>query len=391
MAFADLFALTATGFKTSDYTACLEFLKEEFRTIYGQDVYLEPDSQDGQLLAVYALALYDAGQLAASVYNSFSPATAIGTGLSRNVKINGIARQVATNSTADVRIVGQIGTVITDGQVEDNFARKWDLPASVTIPAGGEITVTATAVDLGAISAAANTLTKIATPTLGWQTVTNLAAATEGAPVESDAALRIRQATSTAQASLSVLDGLIGAVANVDGVTRYRGYENDSGTTDGDGIPAHSIGVVVAGGDNQAIADAIATKKTPGTRTYGTTSVGTVDEFGMPNTINFYRPTDVPMKAAITIQALAGYSTVYADLIKTAVADSINALQIGDDVLITRLYVPANLAGQPEGLTFNITALQIAKVVNSLGVIDVPIAFNEAASCLAANVTITVI
>ncbi|MGC8170052.1 baseplate J/gp47 family protein, partial [Salmonella enterica] len=73
----------------------------------------------------------------------------------------------------------------------------WNLPASVTIPPSGLITVTATCAAIGAVSAPAGTITTINTPTRGWQSVTNPADAVPGAEVESDAALRSRQKIST--------------------------------------------------------------------------------------------------------------------------------------------------------------------------------------------------
>ena len=381
MAIADLVYVDATGFHYPDYPTVLEQLKDEYRTIYGNDVYLEADSQDGQWVAVMALAIFDTMQVAASVYNSFSPLTAQSDALSRNVKINGIRRRVATYSQVDLRIVGQVGTTINNGQAEDTLGQKWNLPVSVTIPVGGEITVTAQAADIGDVSAAAGTITKIATPTLGWQTVENLLPAVEGEPVESDAELRVRQTVSTAIPSLSVLDGTVGAVASLAGVTRFRGYENDSNATDANGIPAHSIAIVVEGGDAQAIGDAIATKKTPGTGTYGTTTVTTYDAYGLPNDINFFRPTPATIGVEVTVQALTGYTTGFADLIAAAVAAQINALEIGDDVLITKLYVPANLPGNAAGSTFDITQLRIKKNAGAFGTSNVVLAFNEVAEC----------
>lgn len=381
MAISDLVYVDATGFHYPDYPTVLEQLKDEYRTIYGNDVYLEADSQDGQWVAVMALAIFDTIQVAAAVYNSFSPLTAQSDALSRNVKINGIRRRVATYSQVDLRIVGQVGTTINNGQAEDTLGQKWSLPALVTIPVGGEITVTAVASEIGAVSAAAGTITKIATPTLGWQTVENLLPAVEGEPVETDAELRSRQAVSTAIPSLSVLDGTVGAIASLAGVTRFRGYENDSNVTDADGIPAHSIAIVVEGGDTQAVGDAIATKKTPGTGTHGTTAVTTYDAYGLPNQINFFRPTPAAIGVEVTIQALTGYTTGFEGLIAAAVAAQINNLQIGDDVLITKLYVPANLPGNPAGATFDITQLRIKKNAGAFGTSNIVLAFNEAAEC----------
>lgn len=391
MSLADLAYIDATGPHRPDYPTALTYLQNAYRAIYGADVYLEADSQDGQFLALLALMGKDLTDYATQVYNNMSPSTAVGAGLSRMVKINGIRRKSPSYSSVDLRIIGQAGATIINGQAADTLGQKWNLPASVVIPIGGEITVTATAADVGAVAAGAGTINKIATPTLGWQTVTNLLAATPGAPVETDAELRARQVVSTALPSLSVFDGTVGAVANVPDVTRFRGYENDTAVTNADGIPRNSISIVVEGGDSQAIADAIARHKTPGTGTYGTTAVTTYDAKGMPNIIRFYRPTVVQIKAEVTIKALPGYLTGYADQIKAAVAAAITAMAIGDDVLITKLYVPANLPGTAAGATFNITGLTIAKLANTLGTADIVIAFNEVAAALASNITVTVV
>ena len=128
-------------------------LQDQYRNIYGADTYLEADSQDGQLLAVFAMAIHDANTAAVQVYNAFSPATASGAALSSNVKINGLARGVATRSSVDLRIVGQGGTTISGGVALDGDRVQWELPASVTIPPAGEITVTALCRKVGAVAA----------------------------------------------------------------------------------------------------------------------------------------------------------------------------------------------------------------------------------------------
>jgi uncharacterized phage protein gp47/JayE len=388
MAISDLIYVDQSGFHCPDYPTVLTYLQGEYRTIYGADTYLEADSQDGQWVAILALAMFDSMQVAAAIYNSFSPLTAQRDALSRNVKINGIARLVASYSTADLTIVGQAGTIILNGQAKDTLDQKWNLPASVTIPVGGSIVVTATAAEVGAVSAAAGTITKIATPTLGWQTVNNVAAATIGDPVETDAELRRRQAQSTMIPSLSVMEGIVGAVASLAGVNRYRGYENDTNTTNADGIPAHAISLVVEGGTTQAIAEAIAAKKTPGTATYGTTSYTTYDQYGVPNTINFFRPTNATISIEVSLTARTGYLSTTADAIKAALVAYIADLLIGDDIYISKLYVPANLSNQDIGATFDVTQIRINKNSGSWVTTNLTLAFNEIAQTALANVTV---
>lgn len=390
MAIADMFYIDASGLHAPDYADVLAYLKSEYKAIYGNDVYLEADSQDGQWLAVQAMAIYDTIQAAAAIYNSFSPMTALDDALDRNVKINGIRRRPATYSTVDLVITGEAGTVIQDCLAEDTLGQKWAVPTT-TIPPACTITVTATSVTIGAVACVANSVTKIATPTLGWLTVNNPLAAKPGVPIETDYELRQRQAISTAIPSLTILDGIAGAVASLSGVTRSKGYENDSNATDSDGIPAHSIAMVVEGGVNYDIANAIGRKKTPGVGTYGTTSAIYTDARSLENVINFLRPTQATIGIEVTIKAFAGYTTGFGDLIKAELVKAITGLGIGDDVLITKLYVPANLPANAAGSTFNLTGLRTKKNAGDFGTADIPIAFDEVAVCSAANITVIVV
>lgn len=380
-----------TGFHAPSYPEILEAQQQNFRAVFGQDVYLEADSQEGQMLAQFSLALYDAYQLAGSVYNAFSPQTAQGAGLSRMVKLNGLRRKVATNSTVDVRIVGVAGTIISSGVVQDVARQRWNLPTSVVIPETGEITVTATAQELGDLQAASGEVSSIVTPTRGWQSVSNAAAATPGAPVETDYALRRRQAVSTSLPSQTVLEGIVGAVANLDGVIRFKGYENDDDSTDANGLPPGAISIVVEGGDDAAIAQAIAVKKTPGGPTYGTTSVVVRDSFGMPNTIRFFRPTPVAVDLVITLAPLPGYVSTTGQAILENLANALNDLAIGEDVLWSRLFTPIN-AAEPDASrkTFDLVTLAIGRHEGTLATANLELAFDEVATGDVANMTISI-
>ena len=383
--------IDANGISAPSYAEILDYLQTQFKAIYGQDLYLGNDSQDGQFLAIIASAINDSNAAAVAVYNSFSPATGQGNGLSSNVKINGISRLVASASTVDLRIVGQVGAVITNGIASDaNGQNSWLLPATVTIPLAGEITVTATSAEVGAITAQSNTITKIKTPTYGWQSVNNPTDAVPGNPVETDAELRARQALSVAVPSQTIFEGIVGSVANIIGVTRIKGYENDTNTTDANGIPAHSIAIIAEGGDAQTIFETIAEKKTPGTGTFGTLSQTVIDAVNSVHIVKFSRPTILDIKVAMTIAPLTGYSASVLPKIKAAINEFINALEIGEDLLYSKIYVPANLNNSVLGETYNITALTIAVGAGAPGTSNVAVAYNEAAQIIDADIVITV-
>ena len=361
MTIADLVYIDSTGYHYADYPTFLSWLTSQYQSIYGADVYLEADSMDGQFLAILAQAFYDTAVLGASVYNSFSPLTAQGAGLARVVKINGLKKLVPSFSTVTVTIVGTAGTVITNGIASDSLNQQWLLPVTVTIPGGGTIDVTATAAVVGFVTANANSITNIFTPTRGWQTVNNAGAASPGDPVEEDAQLRQRQSISTSLPAQTVFDATLGAVANLPAVTKVQGYENFTDSTV-NGLVAHSICVVTVGGADTDIAQAIVDQKTPGTDPVGNHGPVTVfDSRGIPLSVYFSYAVTAEIQATVTGVSNQGWSTDFVPLIQAAVAAAINALPIGSEIFYTTLFVPAYLVGTPAYGTFSVTGITIGK------------------------------
>lgn len=360
-----------------------------YQGIYGSDVLLTPDTQDFQLIAARSAAINDTNQLAIAVYNSFLPGNAQGVGLSAIVQINGLERETPTNSTVVLQISGVAGTPIPAGVAIDTNRNLWNLPAEITIPDSGEIIVTATAQQAGAISAVPGAVNTPYTIVGGWQSVSNAAAATPGIAIETDAQLRKRQSQSTALPSQSPLDAILAAVANSGGIGRYTIYENNTRVTDGNGQPGNSVAVVVEGGNVTAIASVIQLKKSPGTGTYGTTSIPLVDQKGVPITINFFEVTEVPIYAAMTIQPLTGYVATTGAAAVAAIVSFLSNLAIGQEVYLNWLLGIAGMNGSPLGLTFAITSLTIGLSPSALSAANIPIAFNAGAQCATGNVVLT--
>ena len=394
MAVSDISEIACTvsdaGITAPTYDVILKWYQDQYRAIYGNDIVLDNSTQDGQWIAIQAQAMNVCNQAMITVFNSFSPAKAQGAALSSNVKINGITREAATNSTCDVVISGDPGTIITNGTVIDTVNRnQWVLPASVTIPDTGSITVTATCSIPGPISGAINTLTVIGTPTDGWTGVYNATAASLGNPAQTDASLRIQQAVSTMMPSVTIMDGIRGGILSLSGVSACAGYENDTDATDDNGIPANSIAMVVEGGYATEIATVIANKKTMGVPTYGTTTETVTDSSGAARTINFFRPNETTIYVSISLKALAGYTNAIGTAAAQAVADYIASLSIGDVIYITRLYKYANIDAASGGLTYDITDIQIGTVAGSLSANNITLPFNARPLCTVSNVTVS--
>ena len=181
-----------------------------------------------------------------------------------------------------------------------------------------------------------------------------------------------------------------GALLDIAGVTRVRIYENDTDTTDSNGVPEHSICAVVEGGDATEIATVLSKKKDQGTYTFGTTSVDITGKYGEPKTIRFNRPVIVSIFVDIELTTYPGYTSQVAELMKAEIAKYINSLRIGDSVLISRIYSPANLGVMSGGESryYDITSLKIGKSATSVSAANVDILFNEVAAGDVANIKV---
>ena len=385
-----VFSVTENGIQAPSYAEILEYFQSQARNIFGQDVNIDADTQDGQLIAIFALALSDVNAQAIATYNQFNPNTAVGVGLDSAVKTNGITRHTATNSTVDLVLIGQAGTVITNGVATDDNENRWLLPEQVVIPVSGEITVTATAEEVGAIEASPNTITQIGTPTLGWQSVNNPTQATVGVAVETDAELRQRQSRSTELPSVSLWEGIIGSLLNLPGVIRVSGVKNDEDDPSPEGVPGHTIAMIVDGGEVDEIGETIFLKKGEGVGTYGSVQTTYIDTYGFPNVIKFSRPTIVNAYITLTITPSSTYISTVANEIKQRIAGYINGLSIGESVNIARVLSSA-VKDCTTGVDdrFDVTAITMGEASGSQTAASIPIEWNEAAYCDVDNITVT--
>jgi uncharacterized phage protein gp47/JayE len=385
--------ITAAGLTIPLYSDVLADLIELAKSIYGDDIYLGTDSLDYQFISIFALKLTDAYNTAQLIYSNRSPATAIGSALDAIVKINGLERKSASYSTCQVTLTGIYGTTITGGIVADVAGNSWSLPTPITIPIGSTLTVSATCQTLGAITATVGQISTISTPTQGWTSVTNLVPAVAGQSSEVDSQLRSRQAISTQLPSQSLLGGTIAGIASVADVARYKVYENDTGSTDSNGIPSHSICAVVEGGTDTDIASEIYYRKNGGCGTYGTTSVNISDPtYGTTTTIKFYRPTYVPIFATLGVHPLTGYTTANTTAIQTAVTNYLNSLAIGEELTISALWGVA-MSTMPDltNPVFSLKTVVAGTVIGSQTTSDIVIAFNSVTQGVTANVVVNLV
>ncbi|WP_197472720.1 hypothetical protein, partial [Oleiphilus sp. HI0123] len=115
------------------------------------------------------------------------------------------------------------------------------------------------------------------------------------------------------------------------------------------------------------------------------------DAAGIVRNIAFSRSVEVPISYALQIRKLASY-TAKTDLdVRTALSDWTNALGIGNSVYRDQAYVPAKLNGTVEGMGYEIISLAIARNGNVPLQADVPLAYDERATCAPDSMTTSIV
>lgn len=238
----------------------------------------------------------------------------------------------------------------------------------------------------GKISSTANSLTVIKTPVIGWDTVTNILAATEGSLTETDEELRIRFNNTKFEKSINILDALYSALKNIEGVENVAVYENDTSVTDVNGLPPHSVSPIVLGGDDDTIANTIWDNKPYGIQSYGNTTVNIIDSQGFTRPINFKRPTPIFVYVVISLTTEDSFPADGIDLIKAQIIEYTKEnFTVGEDVVYSRLYTPINVV---EGHQIN--SLTIGLSPSPVGTSNIVIAYDAISQFTAANILITV-
>lgn len=361
---------------------------------------IDPDAPDGQLIGIQAemFANFDEGLVEA--YNSKDPDKATGEALTDIGKIHGIPRKAATASIAPLLVRGTTGATFAAGSivrsnVDSNLS--WLVSTPIVVGSNGTGTGFVTAATTGALNAAAGELTVIGTPTSGITSVTNLLAATPGQAEESDTDFRIRRSQVVAIGSVAQTDSIYSAIANIAGVTDLKVYENPEKTTDPQGIPANSIAVVVNGGTNDAIAEAMYKKRGPTGPMYGGGGSNQVEVpytstvTGNTVTMRFQRALALPIYAVIQVKRKGRLPDDIADrLAKAIVADSKRTLfagdtsvgfnqggyDIGEIVPPGRLYTPVNKILGQYGDSY-VTSITIGTSAGSQGTAPIQPAYNQ--------------
>lgn len=306
--------INAAGLTTATRDEIRTYYEDQFRLIYGSDINVGSDTPDGQIINIFVQSVIDLQDLLVQIYNSFDPDNAIGTVLDQRVAINGIQRQAGTFTTTNITltITGSVNIFGVDQTaqpiytVADAAGNRWEL-VNTQVGATSGAFLFQSAVP-GAVLTVPNTINLPITVVLGVTAINNPTTyATLGINEETDAALKIRRQISVSLASQGYLAGLRAALLNINGLTFAYIAENTGGVTDADGVPGHSIWVIVAGtGAAADIANAIYTKRNAGCGMYGAESYDVVQVDGSTFTVYWDDVASRSLFIKFTVASLDG-------------------------------------------------------------------------------------
>jgi len=269
-----------------------------------------------------------------------------------------------------------------------------DFDAPFTLAVSANMTIVETgspgvfsAKEKGALFIPATALNEIQTSVAGWESVENPTDGVSGRDLESDSALRLRRRQSVSFPATATVDSILAKLLQVEDIQAAKVYENDTDSTDGSGVPAQHIWVIVEGGEDADIAEIIYTTKSGGIGTHGDTTVNYESESGQAYDIKFERPTQSQLYIDMTIVPTEGYAAEAVTLIKAAVAEWVTAnISIGEKLEYSRLFTPINSVSG-----FEVTELLIGKTASPTGEVSLTAAIDEIIKSDTANISITVV
>jgi uncharacterized phage protein gp47/JayE len=298
-----------TGIIIADTSDVLTDVQGEYTGAFGTDLVLTNDAPQGVLITAETQARTNVLTALAQVTNQINPNEAGGIFLDALCALFGIERDAATFSMLyGCSLGGQPNINIGAGsQADDENGNTWTLLNGVQLSSSGTYTgATFIAVSTGPIACAAGELTDVGGGVLGWESVSNPAAAVPGANLQSDDSLRIQRNNTLAFQGISTNEAVESAIWNLTGVTSLFFYENFADTPlviNGVSLVPHSVYACVDGGADADIGAALLDSKTDGAAWNGNTLINIKDPYsGQVYGVSYDRPTYQPVMMQITVR-----------------------------------------------------------------------------------------
>lgn len=298
-----------------------------------------------------------------------------------------VTRKQGIPSSALITIQGVAGTEIPEDFLISDNQYNYKISKSVTIPKTGTIDVLFYCTEINEFIANPNTINQIVTIVNGVERVNNTNMATPAILKETDGELFQRCVYFGSTARNASFRSILANVAEVSGVNRIAGAENvTNGPLEVSGVTLtpHSICLVVDGGENEDIANAMFNSRATGCDMVGDTEV-TILLDNQKYTYKFYRPTAVPLKAEVKVSATGAIiPSNYESEVKNVLSNFINNLDINKN--ITQPLLANNLIKNITDL--NILDVKFGLKSGDVGYTNIQLKLNEIASIRVDDITV---
>lgn len=340
------YGVTADGFVIKTQAEIYDSIVAKLKAApaWGPNIDYSTNSPLGQIINALLDSPAELWELGAMLYANDDPEAATGVPLDNLCSISGTTRPVASFSVAksvtlniDGGVTVLAGALVSPAGRSDVF---FALDADVTNPGGspGDFPGNFTCTVKGPVNVAAGQLT-VASPQLGWNSVTNPTDAVPGRDAAADQETRALRTTELFTRGSGTVGAINAAVTSVAGVQTSTVLENTTDTADGNGLPPHSFVAIVDDGaiptaDDDAIATAVFTNRGAGIPSEGDQSGTAVDVSGDSHTEHFERVTRRPIFVIATISVnTASFPSDGLAQVAAAFAARGNGLKVGEDVI----------------------------------------------------------
>ena len=333
------------GFHRPTYAELLAKQETRARQLFGDDI----ETGEATALGKYIrLNVYDYArlyELAEKIYYARFPNFATGVQLDRLTPFANISRNPATVARHIVEFYGIAGKTVEQGSLVATgdgvtFYTLEDVTMQDEGLGLGTARVTVECTEFGTVgNVAVGEIDRMGNPNGYVREVRHIALKLLAKDPETDVALRERfhdVTKGTGSGTFEAIYGALGRITNVDGVVVV---ENDTDETK-DGRPPHSFQCYIVAPEtlDQQIGQVIFDKKPAGIRPVGEVEVTVLDKAGTAHTSRFSRAVELQISLQATVKKNNYYPEDGTEQIKNNIANLINGLSNGDDVIFSKLY-----------------------------------------------------
>lgn len=333
------------GFHRPTYAELLAEQETRARQLFGDDIETGEATALGKYIRLNTYDYARLYELAEKIYYARFPNFATGVQLDRLTPFANISRNPATVARHIVEFYGIAGKTVEQGSLVATgdgvtFYTLEDVTMQDEGLGLGTARVTVECTEFGTVgNVAVGEIDRMGNPNGYVREVRHIALKLLAKDAETDKALRERFGEvikGTGAGTWEALYGALGRITNVDGVVIV---ENDTAETVGT-MPPHSFQCYIVAPNtlDQQIGQTIFDKKPIGIKPLGEVEVIALDRAGGEHLMRFSRAIEKKISLQATIKKTTSFPEDGIEQIKTNIANLINGLSNGDDVILSKLY-----------------------------------------------------